>query len=157
MKVQHCYNHIRSRTCTVRWGTWRMLRWVYFIYLFYTKLLYVIKMRYWFMYYELSYVWDLILSHIWDVSGFVFNFECDTKGHCLTPQINNLPKLLCSEIAATELTKPLSIRMLYSTKPQTNWPNRSSIILEQAHQVWRQSNHVLASKSQVGWWQVRSH
>jgi hypothetical protein len=35
-------------------------------------------MWHWFMYHESSYVWDLILAHIWDAPGFSLKSECGT-------------------------------------------------------------------------------
>jgi hypothetical protein len=40
---------------------------------------YIIKMWHWFLYHESSYVWDLILPHIWDAPEFALKFECDNK------------------------------------------------------------------------------
>jgi hypothetical protein len=44
---------------------------------------YVIKIWHWFLYHEPSYVWDLILAHIWFALGFVLKSECDTFLHVL--------------------------------------------------------------------------
>jgi hypothetical protein len=38
---------------------------------------YIIKMWHWFLYYESSYLWDLILAHIWDAPRLVLKFSCD--------------------------------------------------------------------------------
>ena len=40
---------------------------------------YIIKMCHWFKYHELSYVWDLILTHISFAPGFALKSGCDTK------------------------------------------------------------------------------
>jgi hypothetical protein len=98
MGAHYCYNHTRSRTGTTRWRAWRILQWVrsrpmspsqlwlwwiviviwcilfsYFV----QNPYHVIKMWHWFLYHELSYVWDLILAHILGAPGFVLNFGCD--------------------------------------------------------------------------------
>jgi hypothetical protein len=99
MEAYPCYNHIRSRTDTTG-GAWRMLWWVrrglghrlplnygyggtmssydvFYLAIFVWKFYYVIKMWHWFLYHESSYVWDLILAHIWNASGFVLKSGCD--------------------------------------------------------------------------------
>jgi hypothetical protein len=65
---------------------WRIVVIIWCIYLaiLYRTFYYIIKMWLWFMYHESSYVWDLILAHIWDVSGFALKFGCDTLTHMMT-------------------------------------------------------------------------
>jgi hypothetical protein len=38
----------------------------------------IINMWHWFLYHESSYVWDLILAHIWYAPGFVLKSGCDS-------------------------------------------------------------------------------
>jgi hypothetical protein len=52
---------------------------VFFSY-FVQELYQAINMWHCFLYLESSYVWDLILAHIWDASRFVRNFGCDRSG-----------------------------------------------------------------------------
>jgi hypothetical protein len=82
------YSHPpRSRTVTIGWGVWMMMWWVrewsrssspnqlwvagslswydVIIYLFCIELQYILMMWHSFLYHESSYVWDLILAHIW--------------------------------------------------------------------------------------------
>jgi hypothetical protein len=93
MGAQPCYNHTGSRTDTARWGAWRMLRWVltglgrrllvnygyrgllssydaFYLAIFVQKFYYIVKIWHWFMYHESSYLWDLILAHIWGTPVF---------------------------------------------------------------------------------------
>jgi hypothetical protein len=84
------YSHPpRSRTGTTGWGAWRMLWWVHewyrpsspsqlwlldhYLHLFNyfcTELRYILMMWHSFLYHESSYVWDLILEHMWIAPGF---------------------------------------------------------------------------------------
>jgi hypothetical protein len=90
------YNHTRSRTDTTGWGAWRMICWarrslghsltsnysyrgslpsydVLYLAIFVQNFYYTTKMWNWFLYPESSYVWDLILSRMWDASMFALN------------------------------------------------------------------------------------
>ena len=66
----------------------------------------------------------------------------NSTGHRLTIQTIHLPKLLCSEMAATEPTRYLSNPMFYSTNTQTNLGHWRVLRKEWDHQVWGQSNFV---------------
>jgi hypothetical protein len=46
-------------------------------------------MWHWFLYHESSYVWDLILAHIWDAPGFALKSRCDTNEGDLNDLIKN--------------------------------------------------------------------
>jgi hypothetical protein len=98
MRAHLCYNHTRSKAGTARWGTWRMLWWVWrslshrlpinygcegslssydvFIYLFcielilYNKDVTLISVPW---LYESLYMWDLILTYIWDAPELPLN------------------------------------------------------------------------------------
>jgi hypothetical protein len=55
---------------------------IYLLSYFVQNFYYIIKMWHWFLYHESSYVWDLILAHIWDAPRFALKSECDKRdGH----------------------------------------------------------------------------
>jgi hypothetical protein len=87
-----CYNHTRSRAGTTEgghlWWVWRSLNrrllvncdcrgssLSYGVIYLVHKLYYVIKMWYCFLCTESSYMRNLILTHMWDASGFVLRSD----------------------------------------------------------------------------------
>jgi hypothetical protein len=53
--------------------------WRIYLAILYITCIKVIEMWYWFMYYESSYAWDLILAHIWDAFRFILKSRFDIR------------------------------------------------------------------------------